>query len=275
MPELPEVEVIRRGLAPLVRGKIFARPVLLFAGSVRHPEPEQFCERLPGRTVGELDRKGKYLLIRLDHGILVVHLRMTGRLVYSEGDPSPDRHLRVVLPFTGGTLLYFSDMRKFGGLWLLENERELFRTGLDRLGPDFYEQVSLEQFTAMLGRRPQARIKSLLLDQHFVAGLGNIYVDESLHRSRIFPGRPAGTLSRDEIASLYSSIRDLLEQGIRCGGTSMRDYRDARGESGAFQEHLSVYGRKGHACRCGCLIERIEMAGRGTYLCPRCQNQKQ
>lgn len=274
IPELPEVEVIRRGLDPLIKGRVFDRPLLIFAGSVRYPGPDTFCRELPGRAVRKLDRKGKYLLIRLDQGTLVVHLRMTGRLLYCEGAHPADRHLRVSLPFSDDTALRFSDMRKFGGLWLLGNDQELSRTGLDRLGPDIYEQVDYDCFAAMLACRPRARIKPLLLNQHFVAGLGNIYVDESLHRSRIHPCRMVGTLSRDEIHSLYHSIQKMLEQGIRWGGASMRDYRNARGEAGAFQEQLAVYGRKGLLCSCGAAIERIETAGRGTYLCPVCQAQE-
>jgi formamidopyrimidine-DNA glycosylase len=274
MPELPEVEVIRRGLELRICGKTFARPKLIFTGSVRYPEPDQFSEKLTGRRVTALKRRGKYLLVELDRGILVVHLRMTGRLVYQKQGAPPDEHLRVLLPFSDGSLLYYSDMRKFGGLWLLESRTELSRTGMHRLGPDIYEQVSKEQFITLIARRPRARIKSLLLDQHFVAGLGNIYVDESLFHSKIHPCRLAGSLSSEESRTLFQSIRDVLEKAIYCGGASSRDYRDALGERGAFQEQFYVYGRKGYLCACGAVIERMIVAGRGTHYCPGCQKDR-
>ncbi len=271
MPELPEVEVIRRGLSPLVCEKRFARPKLISPGSVRYPDPGQFCEKLSGRKVIALSRCGKYLLIELDRGFLVVHLRMTGRLVYLEQGKPPAEHLRVQMPYTDGSLLYFSDMRKFGGLWLLDSRAEFSRTGMHRLGPDIYEQVSQEQFVALMSKRPRARLKALLLNQHFVAGLGNIYVDESLFRSGLHPCREVGSLSPEETRVLFRSIRDVLEEAICYGGSSSRDYRDALGERGAFQEQFSVYGRKGHHCSCGAVIERIVVAGRGTHYCPGCQ----
>ncbi|HOL18104.1 MAG TPA: bifunctional DNA-formamidopyrimidine glycosylase/DNA-(apurinic or apyrimidinic site) lyase [Bacillota bacterium] len=274
MPELPEVETIRRGLEPLIVNKVFTRPVLLFPGSIRYPEPDRFCEQLEGRRIIALKRHGKYLLLELNCGLLAVHLRMTGRLVYLEKGGPPSGHLRVVLPFQDGSLLYFSDMRKFGGLWLLDNKEDLSPAGMHRLGPDIYEQVTEEEFLELLQKRPRSRLKPLLLDQFFVAGLGNIYVDESLHRCRLHPCREAGSLSREEGKALFRAIREVLEEGIRCGGTTSRDYRDARGEKGTFQEQLAVYGRKGSPCRCGTAIERIVVAGRGTYYCPRCQAEK-
>lgn len=271
MPELPEVEVIRRGLEPLVRGKEFAGADIKFAGSIRYPSPEEFSRLLRGRRIEGLSRWGKYLLLGLDRGELVVHLRMTGRLVYLEEGKPPGRHLRVVLPFTDGTLLYFSDVRKFGGLWLLENQAMRFRAGLHRLGPDIYEEVDRDRFAQLLRTQPRSKLKPLLLDQHLVAGLGNIYVDESLNRSGLHPCRTVSSLTGAEICRLYGAIRAVLEEGIRYGGTSARDYVDARGERGGFQERLAVYGQKGRSCRCGATIERIVVAGRGTYICPRCQ----
>lgn len=271
MPELPEVEVIRRELAALIRGKEFARPRIYFPGVVRYPSPQKFGRTLPGRRVRETGRKGKYLLLHLDRGILVFHLRMTGRLVYGAAGLPAGRHLHVELPFTGGSALYFSDMRKFGGLWLLENESKYFLAGLHRLGPDMLEEVGEAQFVSLLRERPRRRIKPLLLDQSFVCGLGNIYSDESLFRAGIHPCRAAGSLSAAEAGRLYRAIRAVLEEGIGCGGTTSRDYRDARGERGSFQDRLAVYGRAGERCCCGAVIARIIVAGRGTYLCPGCQ----
>jgi formamidopyrimidine-DNA glycosylase len=271
MPELPEVEVIRRGLELLVPGKIFAKPMLIYPAAIRYPAAPRFCKCLTGCRVISLNRRGKYLLLELDRGLLAVHLRMTGRLVYLQNGKPPENHLRVVLPFTDGSSLYFCDMRKFGGFWLLDSSQELSPTGMHRLGPDIYDQVSVDQFIALLMKRPRAGLKSLLLNQHFVAGLGNIYVDESLYRCGLHPRREAGSLSREEGTRLFTVIRDVLEEGIRCGGASARDYRDAVGERGLFQEQFAVYGRKGSICRCGAMIERIKVAGRGTHYCPHCQ----
>ncbi len=278
MPELPEVEVIRRELAPLVRGKGFAEPLIHFPGAIFYPEINAFRHRLRGRRIRETVRKGKYLYFLLDRGILTAHLRMTGRLIYRDGDgaaagcPDGARHLRVELPFAGGGALHFHDQRKFGGFWLLEKEEEREAAGLPRLGPDMWDEVDEPVFLELLRSRPRARIKPLLLDQGFVSGMGNIYTDESLFRSRIHPCRPVSTLSEKEGAALYRAIRHVLAAGIACGGTTTRDYRDARGEAGSFQEQLAVYGCKGEPCPCcGRLVERTVAAGRGTYFCSHCQ----
>ena len=279
MPELPEVEVIRRELAPLVCGKEFAAPVIHFPGAVNYPAPERFRRLLGGRSIRELGRKGKYLFFRLNRGTLLAHLRMTGRLIYgSTGAPAAGdsalqpKHLRLELPFTGGGALYFYDQRKFGGFWLLEHPGEWESAGLPRLGPDIWEEVDEAAFLALLQARSRARIKPLLLDQGFVAGMGNIYTDESLFRSGIHPCRRVSTLSEKERRNLYRAIREVLAEGIACGGTTTRDYLDARGSAGSFQERLAVYGCKGEPCpRCGRPVERTATAGRGTYFCPRCQ----
>lgn len=277
MPELPEVEVIRRELAPLVCGKEFAAPVIHFSGALFYPEADLFCRRLPGRRIRETGRKGKYLYFLLDRGMLAAHLRMTGQLIYRDesaaaADCSGAKHLRVELPFAGGGALRFHDQRKFGGFWLLEDSGEREAAGLPRLGPDMWEDVDERAFLELLRSRPRARIKPLLLDQGFVSGMGNIYTDESLFRSGIHPCRPVSTLSEKEGAALYRAVRHVLAAGIACGGTTTRDYRDARGEAGTFQEQLAVYGCKGEPCpRCGRPVERTVAAGRGTYFCPRCQ----
>lgn len=270
--------MIRRELAPLLCGKRFVEPVLLYERAVRYPEAAVFSRRLPGRSITGVERQGKYLLFRLDRGLLLGHLRMTGKLLYCppgaslDNPTAPQRDLRLKLPFTGGDSLHFYDMRKFGGFWLLESpEEEHCPTGFSLLGPD-WEELDENTFLTLLRERPRARIKPLLLDQRFTAGLGNIYTDESLFRSGIHPCRRISTLDRAESARLYRTIREVLSQGIACGGTTTRDYRDARGAAGSFQNFLAVYGRKGAPCpRCGRPIERTVVAGRGTHLCPHCQ----
>lgn len=278
MPELPEVEVIRRELTPLVCGKKYAAPVICYERAVHFPGLEQFCRRLEGRRVEEVGRKGKYLLFKLDRGVLLAHLRMTGKLIYRprgaalENSAVPEKHLRIKLPFTNGDALYFYDMRKFGGFWLLEKQDDRCAAGLPLLGPDIWEEVDESTFVTLLQARPRAQIKPLLLDQRFVAGMGNIYTDESLFRSRIHPCRRVSSLSEEECCELYRAVRAVLTAGIACGGTTIRDYQDARGAAGSFQALLAVYGRKSEPCpRCGHPIERIVTAGRGTYFCPHCQ----
>lgn len=276
MPELPEVEVIRRELEPLIGGKTFAAPVLHMPSTVEYPEPEAFTAALSGRKVKNVGRKGKYLIINLDRGILVVHLRMTGNLLYAEKDPPEgERFLRLSFPFTDGSALYFSDMRRFGRVWLVTDDQELQKIVLKRVGPDIFNEVNREKFLDLLAKRERGRLKALLLDQGFTAGMGNIYTDECLFRCGLHPRRQAGTLSRLEAEELYKAIRTVLAEGIEHGGTTFRDYRNARGALGDFQSRLTVYGRKGERCHCGSTIEKTTVAGRGTYYCPSCQVEYQ
>lgn len=278
MPELPEVEVIRKELTAHVCGKIFAEPAVYYQRAIRYPDAETFSRRLQGCRVQNLDRKGKYLLFELDRGTLLAHLRMTGKLIYrspgctAENPTAPEKDLRVKLPFTGGEALYFYDMRKFGGFWFLEKQDYRPPEGYRLLGPDIWSEVEEDTFIALLKARPRARIKPLLLDQRFVAGMGNIYTDESLFRSGIHPCRRISSLSEKEARELFREICAVLTDGIACGGTTTRDYRNIYGGTGSFQDLLKVYGRKGAPCfHCGGPIERIVVAGRGTYFCPRCQ----
>ena len=272
LPELPEVETIRRELEPLIRGKTFAEPLLHMPSTIAYPYPEEFTAGLEGRTVKALTRRGKYLFIELDLGILTVHLRMTGNLLFSEtGLPGENRFLRVTLPFIDGTALHYSDMRRFGRLWLTAGQQELEQVVLKKVGPDILNEVSLEDFLDLLGKRQKAKLKALLLDQNFIAGMGNIYTDECLYRCRLHPERAAGTLDRDKGEELYQAIQDVLADGIRYGGTTFRDYRNASGALGEFQAKLGVYGRKDDLCSCGTPIEKKIVAGRGTYYCPCCQ----
>lgn len=272
MPELPEVEVIRRELGPLIIGKMFAEVCLDAPNTVQYPAPQEFIARLKGRAVEGLKRKGKYLMILLDCGVLVVHLRMTGNLVYSpDGKPQETRFLRATLGFSDGSALHFSDMRRFGRLWLVEDEASLLEQVLKKTGPDIYEELSREQFVEKLQARNKTRVKALLLDQRFASGMGNIYTDECLFRCGLHPERPVSSICRKESGALYDAIQAVLREGIEHGGTSFRDYRNASGALGEFQARLNVYGRNKETCRCGAFIERTVVAGRGTYYCPRCQ----
>ncbi len=271
MPELPEVETIRRGLEPLISGRVVAGVGVHFEGSVKHPSPAEFSCGLQDRKIEGMARRGKYLLILLSgEGRLVIHLGMTGALLWVRPPTRNTVHLRAVFYFSGSNDLYFYDPRKFGKMWLLKKGESL--ACLERLGPDWWEEVNWPVFIEGLERRKKSRIKPLLLDQCLFSGLGNIYVDEALYRARIHPGKRAGELTEGKKGELYRAVKETLSQGISAGGTSTRDYLNAGGERGRYQQKLKVYGKKGQPCGCcGAVIERIVLAGRGTCYCPGCQ----
>ncbi len=273
MPELPEVETIRRELEALIIGKTFSFPLLHMPGTIAYPESESFSSSLDGRRIEKMGRRGKYLLIYLDRGILVVHLRMTGNLVYLEkGKAGDERFLRVSLPFKDGTALQYSDMRRFGRLWLVRDEKELKEKVLKNIGPDIFEEIDCSAFEKLLKDKSKRGLKSFLLDQSITSGMGNIYTDECLYRCGFHPLLQAGSLKDSGRKALYASVKAVLEEGIKEGGTSFRDYRNAAGALGEFQNKLNVYSRKGTTClKCGSQVEKTKVAGRGTYYCPGCQ----
>jgi formamidopyrimidine-DNA glycosylase len=276
LPELPEVETIRRELEPLITGKTFAAPVLHMPTTIERPTPAEFITALDGRTVRQVGRKGKYLIIGLDRGILVVHLRMTGNLIFSDQGPAKEeRFLRVTLPFTDSSALFYLDMRRFGRLWYVSGEEELNSAVLKNVGPDIYSDLGCAEFQELLEKKGKSKLKALLLDQAFAAGMGNIYTDECLYRCGFHPQRQVSTLAAGDTAALYASVQAVLREGIEYGGTTFRDYRSASGALGDFQSRLAVYGRKGENCkRCGGPIEKTVVAGRGTYYCPCCQPEE-
>ena len=273
MPELPEVETVARGLRTLLVGSTIAGVEVRWARSVVPPDPSVFAGRLMGQTVTGVERRGKWVVIALSGGeTLLVHLRMTGRLVLESEECLDDRHLRVALLLDDGRRLHFSDARKFGRMVLTAQPQDV----LDELGPEpLAEGFTPERFGEMLAQR-RGHVKSLLLDQRFLAGLGNIYTDEALWRACIHPLRQADTLTSDEVQGLHQAIQAVLRAAIAGGGTTLEDaaYRQADGQSGEFAEQLAVYGRAGQPClRCGATIERIEVGQRGTHFCQRCQRK--
>ncbi len=273
MPELPEVETIRQGLAKVLPGRTVERAEVNCPGSLVLPDREEFERRLPGKRFVGAGRRGKYLLLYLDdESILAVHLRMTGKLIFSQGELVAGRHTHVVLHLGKEAYLFFQDVRKFGRLWWLPATRLDEIRGLAMLGPEpLSAEFDLHYMEKHLKKRT-ANIKAVLLDQHFVAGLGNIYTDEILHRSGLWPGRPADSLSRPELEALHLAVREVLTEAIDWRGTTFSDYRDASGQSGGFQDRLNVYRRHAQPCRsCGTGIMRARTAGRGTHFCPVCQ----
>jgi formamidopyrimidine-DNA glycosylase len=239
------------------------------------PALEEVEGRLAGREVIAVGRRGKYLLMQLSDGqTLVAHLRMTGRLSIVPGD-SPllsDKHTRAWFGLADGAMLVFNDSRKFGRIWLAEHLEDV----VGKLGPEpLAWDLTPEDFASRIRRRKTA-IKALLLDQTAVAGVGNIYADESLFRAGIHPLRKASTLTDAEAERLYDALREVLNEAIQKRGTLLRDYRTPYGEDGYFQNHLRVYGRYGKPCpSCGALIERIRVTQRSTHYCPQCQTHKQ
>ena len=272
MPELPEVETIRRSLQNALAGRRIVEVTrIAWPKTIAEPAPELFCDLLRDRTIQDVDRRAKYLIIHLDRDeALVVHLRMTGQLTLVDADAEPDQHTHVVLRLDGNEQLFFRDTRKFGRIWLLD------RQGLEalnrKLGPEpLDDALTAEEFRTLLRKR-KGRLKSLLLDQSVIAGLGNIYVDESLWLARLHPLQTVGDLDDTQVDALYGAIHQVLTRSIEHRGTTFADYRDAWGFAGANQNYLNVYNRRDQPCvRCGSTIERIIVVQRGTHICPSCQ----
>jgi formamidopyrimidine-DNA glycosylase len=273
MPEMPEVETIRRTLSDKVTGRHITAVEMLLPRLIKWPSAEEFQAILTRRTITSLQRRGKYLLFYMDNDlVMVVHLRMTGRLYYVKPGAEQDKFTRIIFRFSDGDALLYADTRTLGTLYAMPVS-ELWRIGgLSGMGPEpLSPDFTLEYFRKTLANR-KGKIKAQLLNQQLIGGLGNIYVDESLALAGIHPERTANSLSRDEVARLYSAVNHSIEQGILYGGTTFRDYRDGEGNSGSNQHHLQVYGRKNQPCKvCGTPIVRTEVAGRGTHFCPNCQ----
>ncbi len=287
MPELPEVETIARQLRGLVVGRRIA-DFESYWHRVTDPVPAaQVAARLAGRRIAGVGRRGKFVVLELDSGeALIVSLRMTGKLLFRESGAPDDPYTRALVRFRDGTLLRFADTRKFGRIAVVDLA-ELSGDGVSSTRVPGSAKMPLHRalgieplsrrFTPtwlgdLLRRRGRAAIKPLLLDQRAIAGIGNIYAIEALWRARIHPLRTAGSLRPAEVARLHEAIRWVLRKGIRFGGASRRDYRDARGERGRMQQEFNVYDRAGEPCpRCGRAIARSVVGGRGTFHCPRCQ----
>ncbi|HEY8490845.1 MAG TPA: bifunctional DNA-formamidopyrimidine glycosylase/DNA-(apurinic or apyrimidinic site) lyase [Dehalococcoidia bacterium] len=272
MPELPEVETVRRGLASQVTGRAVAR-VRIFPDRVplvRGTTPEAFAAALAGRRLECVERRGKYLLFRLSGGLWwIAHLRMTGSVRLRRPEEPPDPHLRAVLTLDDGRELRWADVRKFG-TWQLAEDPD---AALPSLGPDALDagRFTLEHLRRAAVRR-RTPVKSFLLDQTVVAGLGNIYADEVLHAARVPPDRLAAALSEAELERLWRAIPAVLERALAHGGTSFRDFVDSSGVLGRYLEVAWVHRRAGHPCPvCGGPVASGRIGGRSTYWCPRCQ----
>ena len=273
MPELPEVETVRLRLAPVLEGRTFDHVEIADLRLTRPFDPAEVAAELEGERVAQVDRRGKYLIVRFESGRgLVVHLRMTGSFRHApEGSLPEDPHRRAVVRLDDGSDVAFRDVRRFG-TWLLLEPSEVdtyidTKVGKEPLDASYRAKHLAERLE---GRR--APVKAAILDQRTVAGVGNIYADEALWRAKIHPLRPAESLDQDEVKALYKGIRQALQAGIRRQGSTLRDYRLPDGGSGGAQHEFKVYGRGGEPCeRCGTPIDKTRTAGRGTWYCPNCQ----
>lgn len=274
MPELPEVETIRIGLAPVLTGRRIEEVRILDPRLTRPEPPEEVEARLAGRRVESVLRRGKYLIVELSSGDhLLVHLRMTGSFRYSRtGDLPDDPHRRAVVSLDDGSDVAYRDVRRFGTWHVLERD-ELDAYLGERLGPEpFASTFTAARLAASLAGR-RAPVKAVLLDQRAVAGVGNIYADEALWLARVGPERAGLSLDVAEVRALHRGVRAALRAGIDRQGATLRDYRDPSGGSGTMQDELRVYGRDGEPCRrCGATIAKTRLAGRGTWFCPVCQS---
>ncbi|MBI5521484.1 MAG: bifunctional DNA-formamidopyrimidine glycosylase/DNA-(apurinic or apyrimidinic site) lyase [Desulfarculus sp.] len=270
MPELPEVESVRRTLMPRIQGRRIAK-VEAREGKLIRPSLKVFRKGLTGRQVLGSERRGKLLMLGLEGGaFLAVHLGMTGQLIMAAHRPQAD-HLHVVIGFEdGGESLFYRDVRRFGFLAFCPDRAALLAGPLANYGPDALGMADALFVERLAGRRTP--LKSLLLDQRALAGVGNIYADEALHRAGLSPCARAADLDRADLLRLHEALQETLAESLERGGSSVRNFVDAEGRPGTFQEAHRVYRRTGQPCpACGATVEKIVLAGRSTHFCPRCQ----
>ena len=293
MPELPEVETIRRQLLKEVLGKKIKEvevklPKLTFVDG-KKGNAKNFKKSLEGAMIKKAGRVAKILILTLSNGYtLLIHLKMTGQLIYRSKNgetkrgghswppnavPVPNKWTHIIFKLSDGGKLYFNDLRQFGYMKLVRTEELGEQKEIKKLGPEpFDKNFTIELFSQMLKKRGGAKIKPLLMDQSFISGIGNIYADESLHFAGILPIRPAGKIKSEEIKKIYSGIKTILKKSIAQGGTSSDTYVTLSGQKGGYEKYLKVYGREGKKClRCKGIIKRIKLGGRSAHFCPKCQ----
>lgn len=272
MPELPEVETVRRTLYDKVVGQTVERVEIITARQVYHPDPDTFRAELEGARFTDIERRGKWLLFKLGNLTLVGHLRMSGHLFVCDPDRPRDKHTHVIFHLGNGTELRYEDQRKFGGFHLLGPNGEGMPPGLAELGPEpLSDEFTPERLRAALAGR-KTPIKAALLNQSLVAGLGNIYVDEALFCAEVHPERAADSLEPPEVDRLHGCIRSVLTRAVEKRGTTFSLYFDGEGAEGDMYDELNVFDRAGEPCpRCGTPIIKLAVAQRGTHVCPACQ----
>ena len=274
MPELPEVETVRRGLEKLILGKKISNIEIAYSKMIK-TDLDEFQNEVPGQEIQSMGRRGKYLLFYLTDKVLISHLRMEGKYFYYPGQVPERKHAHVLIHFEDGGTLVYEDVRKFGTMELLAPELLDAYFASKKLGPEPTEQdFDLGRFKRAL-KRSKKPIKSHLLDQTLVAGLGNIYVDEVLWRAKVHPSRLSNSLTAQEARKVHDETIKVLGKAVEKGGSTIRTYTNAFGEDGTMQDFHQVYDKAGQACsRCGSIIEKIQLGGRGTHFCPKCQRRK-
>jgi len=272
MPELPEVDQVRKTLIPHVVGKKIKQVEVRLARMVQYPGAEEFVRKAAGKKIISLDRRGKYLRLNLEGDMYILaHLRMTGALLaVNKKQPEPP-YAHIKFELTGDEDLWFTDIRTFGTLYLIDHDDKVIE-GYATLGPEPLEKALTREYLANACKKKKGAIKAVILDQKIIAGLGNIYADEALFGAGILPTRQANTLTAAEYAKLVKSINTVIAQGIKNHGTNFRHYQDADGKQGTNVLYLNVYGRKGQPCKkCGTILEHCKVVGRGSVYCPHCQ----
>lgn len=275
MPELPEVETIKNTLNRFVCHKTIKEVAVYWPNIIKQPDDvEAFKHQLIGQTIQHVDRIGKFLLFELDDYNLVSHLRMEGKYSVQSQDVPFKKHTHIVFQFTNGEDLRYNDVRKFGTMHLFNKGEERTRKPLNQLGPDPFEAgFTMEYFLGKLSKTGRT-IKAALLDQTVVAGLGNIYVDETLFKAGVHPLKRANELSEIEIRNIKIEAIHTLSEAVKQGGTTIRSYTNSDGEMGMFQQELFVYGQENEACKnCGDIIVKMKVSGRGTHVCMTCQQE--
>lgn len=270
MPELPEVETTRRGIERVALGR-HVRELRIYQPRLRWPIDPDLAARLPGQRVQQIGRRGKYLLLRLERGTLILHLGMSGSLRIVPAAIERSKHDQLDLVLDSGSALRFNDPRRFGSLHYTSEEPSRHRL-LQHLAPEPFEAAFNAAYLERITRQRRSAIKQILMNGRLVTGVGNIYASEALFRARINPRRAAGKLTRADCARVVRAVRAALNAAIRAGGTTLRDYVGTDGSPGAFRQKLYVYERDGKRCRvCGTAIRKIRQGQRSSYYCPRCQ----
>ncbi|MBO5993821.1 MAG: bifunctional DNA-formamidopyrimidine glycosylase/DNA-(apurinic or apyrimidinic site) lyase [Acidaminococcaceae bacterium] len=273
MPELPEVEQVRISLLPHIKGKTILKAEVRLPRMIHHPAVPDFIMGVAGRTITDVRRRGKYLTLLLDDGrYILAHLRMTGALLVTPGENREPPFARVRFSLNGGTNLWFTDIRTFGTLCLCGGSDPWQDKGYKGLGPEPLSPEFTEAYLKEKLRKSHQMVKCFILDQHKIAGIGNIYADEALSMAGIRPTRYTDNLTLRQIHALYEAVNQAIAQGLRNRGTTFRNYQDADGQMGNNKDFLLVYGRKGLPCpKCGTELKQIKVGGRGSVYCPRCQ----
>lgn len=272
MPELPEVDQVRKTLGPHIVGKTIKCVEIELPRMIQYPTAELFAQKVVGKKIESVTRRGKYLRINLKGDLYILaHLRMTGALLaVKKTEPNPP-YAHIKFELTGDENLWFTDIRTFGTLYLIDHEDKVVE-GYATLGPEPLEEALTSEYLANACKKKTGAIKAAILDQKIVAGLGNIYADEALFDAGVLPTRKANSLSKKEYTKLVDSMNKVIAQGIRNNGTTFRNYQDADGKQGTNVLYLMVYGRKGEECKkCGTTLEQCKVAGRGSVYCPHCQ----